>query len=167
MNMKQKAIVYFQKNPNASAASLAKRFSISKSYAHKLKAETIDCIVEEYDTRPDVIIERGWTVTTDSDGTLAGSIGRKFDKDKPDYTLLPWDAVEDVVRVLDFGAKKYARDNWKHVDDAHNRYLAAAFRHLSAYAQGEQTDAETGLNHMAHAACCVLFMLSMDKQKNL
>jgi hypothetical protein len=96
-----------------------------------------------------------------------GHVGPKFDKEKPDYTLLPWDAVEDVVRVLDFGAKKYARDNWKYVDDAHNRYLAAAFRHMSAYAQGEQTDAETGLSHMAHAACCVLFMLSMDKLKNL
>lgn len=76
MNMKQKAIIYFQKNPNASAASLAKRFSISKSYAHKLKAEALDCIVEDYDTRPDVIIERGWTVTTQSDGTLVGSVGK-------------------------------------------------------------------------------------------
>ena len=61
--------------------------------------------------------------------------GQKFDSGKPDYSLLPWDAVEDVVRVLDFGAKKYARDNWKLVEDHKNRYLAAAFRHLSAYAQ--------------------------------
>lgn len=93
--------------------------------------------------------------------------GRKFDQSKPDYTLLPWGAVNEVVKVLDFGAKKYARDNWKYVDDAHNRYLAAAFRHMSAYAQGEAKDPETGLSHMAHAACCVLFLLSMDTQKNL
>ena len=75
MSLKQKAIAYFKKNPTASAASLAKRFSISNSYAHKLKAHAIDCIAEDYDTRPDVIIERGWTVTTTSDGDLIGSIG--------------------------------------------------------------------------------------------
>ena len=76
MSLKQKAIDYFKKNPSASAASLAKRFSISTSYAHKLKVNALGCIAEDYDTRPDVIIERGWTVTTDSDGTLVGSIGK-------------------------------------------------------------------------------------------
>ena len=89
--------------------------------------------------------------------------GRKYDAGKPDYTLLPWDAVEEVVRVLDFGAKKYARDNWRHVSDADTRYLAAAFRHLSAYAQGEKVDPETGLSHLAHAGCCVLFLMSLEK----
>ena len=75
MSLKEKAIAYFKKNPTASAAALAKRFSISNSYAHKLKVQAIDCIAEDYNTRPDVIIERGWTVTTQSDGTLVGSIG--------------------------------------------------------------------------------------------
>ena len=75
MSMKQKAIAYFKKNPTASAAALAKKLGVSTSYAHKLKAIAIDCIAEDYDTRPDVIIERGWTVTTESDGTLVGSIG--------------------------------------------------------------------------------------------
>lgn len=62
MSLKQKAIAYFQKNPNASASALAKRFSISNSYAHKLKALAIDWIAEDYNTQPDVIIERGWQV---------------------------------------------------------------------------------------------------------
>ena len=94
----------------------------------------------------------------------AATEGRKFDAAKPDYTLLPWDAVEQIVRVLDFGAKKYARDNWKHVVDADRRYLAAAFRHLAAHAQGEGTDPETGISHLAHAGCCVLFLLSLEKK---
>jgi hypothetical protein len=98
-----------------------------------------------------------------STGSTEAHVGRKFDQAKPDYTLLPWDAVEEVVKVLDFGAKKYDRDNWKYVDDARNRYLAAAFRHMAAYARGEQVDPETGLSHMAHAGCCVLFLLSMEK----
>jgi len=87
--------------------------------------------------------------------------GIKFDTDKLDYTLLPWDSIEDIVKVLEFGARKYARDNWKNVEA--ERYVKAAFRHLVAYQQGERSDQETGLSHLAHLGCCVLFLLSMEK----
>lgn len=89
--------------------------------------------------------------------------GMKFDAGKPDYTLVPWDGVEEIVKVLEFGAKKYERDNWKYVDGAQTRYLAAAFRHIIAYNQGQTTDQETGLSHLAHAGCCLLFLLSLEK----
>lgn len=89
--------------------------------------------------------------------------GRKYDTGKPDYTLLPWDAVEQIVKVLDFGARKYARDNWKHVEGGETRYLAAAFRHLAAHNRGEKVDSETGISHLAHAGCCVLFLLALEK----
>jgi hypothetical protein len=88
-------------------------------------------------------------------------VGMKFDGDKRDFTLLPWDSVEEIVKVLEFGAAKYARDNWKHV--AADRYVKAAFRHLVAYSQGEEHDQESGLPHLAHLGCCVLFLLSLEK----
>lgn len=94
------------------------------------------------------------------------ALGVKFDKDKPKWNLLPWDEVEDVVKVLTFGAKKYAPDNWKFVDDANNRYMDATMRHLVAFQQGERTDAESGESHIAHALCCLLFMLWHDKNDN-
>lgn len=90
--------------------------------------------------------------------------GMKFDAGKIDYTLLPWDGVEDIVKVLEFGAKKYARDNWQHVEGGQHRYQAAAFRHMIAYNQGEKTDPETGLSHLAHAGCCLLFLLALEKR---
>jgi hypothetical protein len=77
MSLKEKAIAYFKKNPTASAAALAKRFGISTSYAHKLKVYAIDCIAEDYDTRPDVIIERGWTVNTTSDGGMIAAVEQR------------------------------------------------------------------------------------------
>ena len=94
------------------------------------------------------------------------ALGVKFDKDKPKWNLLPWSEVEDVVKVLTFGAKKYAPDNWKFVDDADNRYMDAAMRHLVAYQQGEGYDPESGEHHVAHAMCCLLFMLWHDKHDN-
>jgi hypothetical protein len=94
----------------------------------------------------------------------AAEKGMKFDGGKLDYTLVPWDGMDEVVKVLEFGAKKYARDNWKHVEHAETRYLAAAFRHIIKYNEGEVADTETGLSHLAHATCCLLFLLSLGKQ---
>ena len=96
----------------------------------------------------------------------APELGVKYDSNKPKWNLLPWDELEDVVEVLTFGAKKYAPDNWKFVDDANNRYMDAAMRHLVAHQQGEQRDAESVESHIAHAICCLLFMLWHDKNDN-
>jgi len=67
--------------------------------------------------------------------------------------------LDQVVKVLTYGAAKYAPDNWQQVPDAKNRYFAAAMRHLSAWKQGEAVDEESGVCHLAHAACCMLFLL--------
>jgi hypothetical protein len=89
--------------------------------------------------------------------------GVKYDSDKPDWSLLPMDIIEDVVDVLTFGAKKYDRENWKKVPDLHNRYFAAAMRHLVAYQSGEEIDPESGKSHLAHAQCCLIFLAWVDK----
>ena len=56
--------------------------------------------------------------------------GVKYDKTKPDYSLVPPRALNDVVKVLTFGAAKYDRHNWKKLDNLEDRYFAAALRHL-------------------------------------
>jgi hypothetical protein len=89
--------------------------------------------------------------------------GAKHDTGKPQWHLLPWRAVEAVVKVLDHGALKYAPDNWRKVDRWRERYLSATMRHLVAWRCGERDDPESGLPHLAHAACCVLFLLALDQ----
>lgn len=83
--------------------------------------------------------------------------GIKFDQEKPDYSLLPYGALDEVVKVLTYGAKKYSRDNWKHVEEV--RYQAASMRHFSSYMQGEEIDPESNIHHLAHMACSILFLL--------
>jgi hypothetical protein len=89
--------------------------------------------------------------------------GMKFDTDKRDFTLLPWDSVEQIVQVLEFGAQKYSRDNWRYVEDAKHRYTKAALRHMVAYTKGEIDDPESGMPHLAHLGCCLLFLMELDK----
>jgi len=88
--------------------------------------------------------------------------GVKYDNDKPQWSLLPFKALKEVVDVLTYGAKKYAPDNWKKVPNAKQRYIDAGFRHFTAYAAGEKLDPETGKSHLAHALCCLLYLLAFE-----
>ena len=88
--------------------------------------------------------------------------GIKHDSKKPKMNLLPPKAIVEVAKVLTFGAQKYGPENWKELEDLQNRYLAGALRHIFAHMDGEQLDPETGLSHMAHALCCLLFKLEIE-----
>ena len=90
--------------------------------------------------------------------------GRKDDSSKRRYSLLPKGAVNSVVDVLEFGSKKYADNNWQKVPDAKTRYYDAAMRHLDAWLNGDLKDTETGLPHLAHAICCLMFLMWFDSE---
>ena len=87
------------------------------------------------------------------------SQGKKFDQGKAPWHLLPWGAVAVIVSVLDFGCRKYGPRNWENGMD-YSRLFSAAQRHLTAWFNGEDGDQETGLSHLAHAGCCILFLLT-------
>ena len=91
-------------------------------------------------------------------------LGSKYDAGKPRWDLLPWGEVEQVVKVLTYGAKKYSDNNWVHVENPRRRYFAAAMRHTTAWFMGEKNDAETGCSHLAHAICCLLFLMHFDDE---
>lgn len=91
--------------------------------------------------------------------------GVKHDAGKPRmdrWTLLPPHATAAVVRVLVFGVKKYSAWGWQKVVGWRWRYTAALLRHVFAYARGEARDPETGEHHLAHAGCCLLFLLDNE-----
>lgn len=96
---------------------------------------------------------------------VPGASGLKYDGGKPPWHLLAWDAIRLVVLVLAFGAKKYADRNWEK-GIAHSRTFAAAQRHMfSWYQDREDTDPETGIHHLAHAICELMFALAFDARK--
>lgn len=86
-------------------------------------------------------------------------VGVKLDHGKARLELLQFRALAAVGRVLTFGAVKYAPDNWRKVDGLQRRYLGAALRHVFEFATGKRTDEESGEHVLAHAACCILFVL--------
>lgn len=98
---------------------------------------------------------------TDTNNPGSGDIGLgiKHDHGKRRWSLLPMEALEPVVRVLEFGARKYSVDNWMCVPEPTTRYYDALQRHLVAWRSGESFDPESGEHHLAHAGCCLVFLL--------
>jgi len=120
-------------------------YEISKYGKHSHSPETEIVYVDE----PNRIVgERG---------------GLKNDANKLDWTMLPFEAIEEILKIMDYGAKKYERDNWKKVEP--NRYIAALFRHIVAEIKGEDYDKESGRLHLSHAACCILFLLYLKMKE--
>jgi len=79
---------------------------------------------------------------------------------KPEeYSLIPWDAMDEVARVYAFGAEKYASHNWRKGYEW-SKSFSSLCRHIFAFWRGDDRDPESGLSHLAHAAFHVLGMLS-------
>lgn len=83
--------------------------------------------------------------------------GMKFDGEKVRLDLLPITPLIGIGKVLTYGAKKYAERNWEK-GLKWSRCYAAALRHLFAWWSGETNDPETGLNHLDHALCEIMFL---------
>lgn len=91
-------------------------------------------------------------------GKTMVQMATKFDQSKIPLELLSPVALNMIGEVMAFGAKKYAAHNWRK-GMAWSRLIGAALRHLFAYLGGEDKDPESGLSHIAHAGCCVMFLL--------
>jgi hypothetical protein len=95
---------------------------------------------------------------------MSNNEGLKFDSGKSDVSLLSPVALIKIAQVMDFGKKKYAAHNWRK-GLAWSRCIAAAMRHIFAYLGGEDKDPESGLSHLAHAGCCIMFLLEFEETR--
>ena len=88
----------------------------------------------------------------------------KFDNGKLPMDLLDPEWMEGVAQVLQFGAQKYAAHNWRKGMEW-SRLYAAIQRHLNAFAKGWEYDDETGLSHLLHASCGLMFLYEMQRYR--
>lgn len=88
--------------------------------------------------------------------------GKRFNEGKLRYDLLEPYAIQELTRVFTKGAEKYEDNNWLK-GMTWRTMLASLKRHIAAFEQGEDFDAETGCYHMAHAAWNALALVSYYK----
>lgn len=85
----------------------------------------------------------------------------KFSEHKPKYSLIPPKPIEGLAKVLTYGANKYKPNNWKKCKDT-SVYYDALMRHLEAHRRGIVFDDESGLPHLHHALCNLVFLCELD-----
>ena len=90
--------------------------------------------------------------------------GVKHDQSKAPLDLLPYDSLEEIAKVLAFGRDKYGAYNWKE-GISYSRLIAAAMRHLGQFNNGVDLDEEAQTLHTANAACNLLFLIWMQKNR--
>jgi hypothetical protein len=83
--------------------------------------------------------------------------GLRYDSGKIRHDLLPAHAINELAKVLTYGAKKYAPNNWRKGMEW-SRIIGPLKRHLNAIERGEDYDPETGLLHAAHVMCNAAFL---------
>lgn len=89
------------------------------------------------------------------------SEGHKDDFGKTNWFSVAWLGLSEMADVMTFGASKYETFNFRKGMKA-SRLFSAAIRHLFAWHRGEEKDEESGLSHLAHAACCILMLRDIE-----
>ena len=91
----------------------------------------------------------------------------KMDLGKPMYRLIPFHLFEGLARIRQYGVEKYgSEDSWKDVPDARKRYTDALLRHIFAWLAGEKLDKESGLRHIDHALCNLMFLVYFEEDND-
>lgn len=83
----------------------------------------------------------------------------RFDDGKLRFDLLPPDALTELVKVYTRGSVKYEPRNWERGMN-YQRCFASLARHAVLWQMGQDTDEETGCNHMAHVAWNALALVT-------
>jgi hypothetical protein len=83
---------------------------------------------------------------------------------KPKISSTPTIGIREMGKVFELGAKKYGRYNWRLHQVSATVYYDAAWRHLSAWFDGEDLDPESGVSHLAHVMACMTIL--MDAQQH-
>jgi hypothetical protein len=89
----------------------------------------------------------------------------RFNSGKLNWSLVHFKSIEPMVKVLMFGAQKYAAHNWKK-GLPKEQILESMMRHLAALMDGEQNDPESGLPHIGHIMCNAMFYSYFDSEPN-
>ena len=80
----------------------------------------------------------------------------RYNEGKPKWSLVHYDSLIPMIRVLEFGAEKYEKENWKKELDL-KEILESMQRHLAKLMDGEEFDSESGISHMGHIQCNAMF----------
>lgn len=81
----------------------------------------------------------------------------RFNEGKLQWSQVDFQSLESLVMVLEGGAKKYSKDNWKKGHPITD-LLDSLLRHVFAFKSGETLDPESGVSHIGHIMANAMFI---------
>lgn len=99
---------------------------------------------------------------------MAQANGKKFNAGKPRVDLVSSAVIVEMGKVLGFGTIKYSENNWLKGVSYQDLY-ASTQRHILAWHQGVELDAESNLSHISHALVNLMMILhfQLNEQTHL
>jgi hypothetical protein len=88
----------------------------------------------------------------------------RYNQGKLKWSLVDFKSLEGLVEVLEYGANKYAPDNWKKGMPV-KEVAESLMRHLFAFLDGEDVDPESGCRHISHVMCNAMFIEFILREK--
>jgi len=85
---------------------------------------------------------------------------------KAQYSMLDLGCLKPCVEVLEYGANKYARNNWKKGMPI-SSILDSLMRHISDLQTGKSVDDESGLSIIGHIQCNALFLANPNNTDDM
>jgi hypothetical protein len=86
--------------------------------------------------------------------------GKRYNEGKLKWSLVSWKALVPMVRVLEFGAKKYSGWNWTK-GLKYTEVCESLMRHTYSFLEGEDNDSESKIAHVGHILCNAMFLSYM------
>ena len=80
----------------------------------------------------------------------------RYNTGKPKWSLVHMHSLVPMIRVLEYGALKYAPFNWQK-PMKRDELLDSMQRHMAALIDGNELDDESGLTHIGHIMANALF----------
>jgi hypothetical protein len=88
----------------------------------------------------------------------------RYNQGKVEWSLVDYKSLEPMVRVLEYGVEKYARNNWKKGMPA-TQIIESMLRHTYKLLEGELVDPESGIEHIGHIQCNAMFLSYVLSEK--
>lgn len=83
--------------------------------------------------------------------------GMRDNEHKPKWSYVDFQSLLPLVQVLEYGANKYAPNNWKKGLSV-TETCESMLRHTFAFMNGENTDKESQLHHIGHIMANAMFI---------
>lgn len=153
-------LIEFVDNNQVESPAVAVGTAVHTVIEDELTCRGTNCDAQDGDGHSDECIAEHEAVTSGK--------SMRFNKGKPQlsYVMSTGPALDGVARVMEFGAKKYARDNWKKGLEP-DAILDSLLRHVAKYLNGEYLDLNehgeadkdhSGLPHVDHITTNALFL---------